>query len=633
VLSLEFTMRIRHWFFATFLAVLLLACVALGDQPGPADYRSPEQAITTTIVKGAEVTSIPNRPFLGIEVAADASGRLVVAELAASSPAAKAGVRKGDKLVRIGGVAVSDETALQRELSTKLPGDQVTLTLVRQDVELTATAVLAALSKPAIAPKQQTVSGLEVAKAKEGPGLAIEKIVPDSPAAKADLKVGDVIVKVDGTEVSVPAKLSEIVAAKKPGESITLAMLRGPWRADIKVVLANEQVGEKQPGGWDDRQGGGKGGKGGLQNWKKGVYRLAIICIEYPDQKHHPKITSAAWEDSLFSTGTYTKTNATGDAVHGSVNDLYMEQSFGKLRIEGKCFDFVEVSKKRTEYGNNNSKAILTEACDKLVEREGKEALANFDGVFFLYAGGLPPGTKRGGGSLYWPHRANFNYQGKGWPYFICPELNRGPGGDGAEKMYNTSVFAHEFGHMVGLPDLYARPEQPNIVGLWQWCLMSNQVANGRPQHASAWCKERLGWIEPAIIDPTVKQKLVLRPVQDSPKECFKVLIHRDGSEYLLLENRAKKGFDKSLPGEGLLIWRVVRGQPILEESHGIDGPSAPSSFPTSVPYPSAANDAFTPYTVPSSRSRLGGGLPVYITNIKRLSDGRISFHIGYEYQ
>jgi hypothetical protein len=51
------------------------------------------------------------------------------------------------------------------------------------------------------------------------------------------------------------------------------------------------------------------------------------------------------------------------------------------------------------------------------------------------------------------------------------------------------------------------------------------------------------------------------------------------------------------------------------------------------VPYPSKANNAFTPITTPSSRSAGGGGLPVYITNIRRLSDGRVTLHIGYEYQ
>jgi hypothetical protein len=169
--------------------------------------------------------------------------------------------------------------------------------------------------------------------------------------------------------------------------------------------------------------------------------------------------------------------------------------------------------------------------------------------------------------------------------------------------------------------------------GLGVWCAMANQAGNGRPQHFSAWSKERLGWVKPTTIDPAVKQKLVLAPVEDSPKECFKVLVRPDGSEYLLLENRKKKGFDQSLPAEGLLIWRVVGNRPVLQESHGVEGASGPRVFLNAVPYPSPANDAFTPFTTPSSRSQLGGGLPVYITNIRKLPDGRVAFHVGYEYQ
>jgi hypothetical protein len=111
------------------------------------------------------------------------------------------------------------------------------------------------------------------------------------------------------------------------------------------------------------------------------------------------------------------------------------------------------------------------------------------------------------------------------------------------------------------------------------------------------------------------------------------VLVKPDGSEYLLLENRRKKGFDQELPGEGLLIWRVVNNKPILEESHGVEGPSGPRVFMSAVPYPSPANNAFTPFTTPSSRSQMGGGLPVHITNIRRLADGRVTFYVGYEYE
>ena len=104
---------------------------------------------------------------------------------------------------------------------------------------------------------------------------------------------------------------------------------------------------------------------------------------------------------------------------------------------------------------------------------------------------------------------------------------------------------------------------------------MSNTFTTNRPQHLSAWSKEKLGWLKPTVIDPTVEQKLILAPIEDLPGECLKILVRSDGSEYFLLENRAKKGFDQDLPAEGLLIWRVVNDQPILEESHGVDGPPA----------------------------------------------------------
>jgi hypothetical protein len=186
---------------------------------------------------------------------------------------------------------------------------------------------------------------------------------------------------------------------------------------------------------------------------------------------------------------------------------------------------------------------------------------------------------------------------------------------------------------MLGLPDLYARPENPGSEGLDIWCAMSNQAGNGRPQHFSAWCKEKLNWTKPAVIDPTVKQKISLAPVESSPKECVKVLVRPDGSEYFLLEYRAKKGFDESLPAQGLLIWRVVGNRPILEEAHGVEGPAGPRVFRDYVPFPNESNRSFTPYTTPSSRSQLGGGLPVWITNIEKLPNGRIGFDIGYEYQ
>ena len=126
---------------------------------------------------------------------------------------------------------------------------------------------------------------------------------------------------------------------------------------------------------------------------------------------------------------------------------------------------------------------------------------------------------------------------------------------------------------------------------------------------------------------------MALAPIESSAKECFKVLVRPDASEYFLLEVRARKQFDADLPAHGLLIWRVVGNRPILEEAHGVEGPTGQTVHLGAVLYPSPANYAFTPDTIPSSRSPRGGGLPVHITDIRRLPDGRVSFRVGYGYE
>ena len=100
-----------------------------------------------------------------------------------------------------------------------------------------------------------------------------------------------------------------------------------------------------------------------------------------------------------------------------------------------------------------------------------------------------------------------------------------------------------------------------------------------------------------------------------------------DGSEYFLLENRQRIGFDASVPGTGLLIWRVVYGRPNPGsgqccEQLGTDV--------RNMPFPTAGNTSFTPFTRPSSAALTGNGLPVYLTNIRRLADGKVAFRIGY---
>lgn len=589
------------------------------DPADLAEYRTVRTSVTTTIQK--TTPAVAGQPsYLGIHVTAGKGDDVVIDQVAPGSPAAAAGLQAGDVLVRIEGQAVHGPDSVAGLLLVKAPDEKVKLGILRAGKPRDVTATLAAVSRPLKLTTERVTIGVRLGEPIGDVGAPISQVLSGSAAEKAGLKAGDLVLKIDGVSVTTPTRLADAIAEKKPGDAVTVVYLRNGKEATAKVEVTHDT-------GTGFRKGGGKQGwdNRALALWRKDVYRLAVICIEYPDAKHNDKVTAKDWEAALFSEKSYVKTSPTGQRVYGSLNDYYQELSHGKLRVKGKVFDWVQASRKRLEYsqgtGTANKSALLIEALDKIHARDGKDALKGYDGLFFLYAGERVRTTR---GGLYWPHRASVRHQGRSWPYFIVNE--------GGPRMSNISVICHEFGHLLGLPDLYARPENPGSEGVGTWCAMSNQNPNGRPQHFSAWCKEQLGWLTPAVIDPTVKQKLILGPIEDSARECFKVLLRPDGSEYLLLENRRKKGFDQDLPAEGLLIWRVVQNKPVLEESHGIEGPAGPRAFVSSVPYPSRSNDAFTPHTTPSSRSQLGGGWPVYITNIRQLPDGRISFHIGYKY-
>ena len=64
-------------------------------------------------------------------------------------------------------------------------------------------------------------------------------ILKDSPAAKAKLKAGDVIVRVDRDILDGTADLGEELSEYKPGSSVTLRVLRGTQDLDIPLVLGN----------------------------------------------------------------------------------------------------------------------------------------------------------------------------------------------------------------------------------------------------------------------------------------------------------------------------------------------------------------------------------------------------------
>jgi putative serine protease PepD len=69
-------------------------------------------------------------------------------------------------------------------------------------------------------------------------GAVVRRVETGSPADQAGLKVGDVIVSVDGTKVADAGALTEVIGGHRPGETVNLEYLRGGMHHNAKADLA-----------------------------------------------------------------------------------------------------------------------------------------------------------------------------------------------------------------------------------------------------------------------------------------------------------------------------------------------------------------------------------------------------------
>src|SRR5690606_20905602 len=84
---------------------------------------------------------------------------------------------------------------------------------------------------------QYPVIGATVRGTEAGDGARVQEITPGSPAAKSDLKVGDVIREVNGKPVSGSTEVVVAIRTYQPGETVTLTVRRGGKEMKIDVGL------------------------------------------------------------------------------------------------------------------------------------------------------------------------------------------------------------------------------------------------------------------------------------------------------------------------------------------------------------------------------------------------------------
>jgi M6 family metalloprotease-like protein len=413
-----------------------------------------------------------------------------------------------------------------------------------------------------------------------------------------------------------------------------------------------------------------------------------VLCGQYAD-KAAPDWPVGDLVDQLFSLD-YGASNALGQP--GSMREHYRDMSYGTFDLQGGVFGWFGVPENTAYYtSDDNGLGVdrasgetgafirhTLQAADpsvdfRLYDNDGPDNVPDSgddDGYVDLVMFVHPNEGGECGGSDIWSH--SFSYSG--WTQHGSPFVTNDIGANGQPLKVDDyvimpaiscfggrieiGVFSHEFGHALGLPDLYDRTalDPAGFVstgGMGLFCLMAAGSYGGDYSHPAtptqmcAWGKEQLGWLEPkqVVCDETV----ALYYQGDAP-EVLKMW--RDGdyshNEWFLVENRQRKKWDKYLLGEGLLITHVDNnvltqndeacpgGNPcpaghylvMVIEADGqweMQAAAAPVQGPwfgEAEDFFSAANNAtWHGSTLPSSRDHAGAETGVSVINIGQSGD------------
>jgi immune inhibitor A len=294
-----------------------------------------------------------------------------------------------------------------------------------------------------------------------------------------------------------------------------------------------------------------------------GTFNVLAICVDFSDQV--ASVAATDFDDLMFG------------AHAGTVRDFYSEMSYGNLdmvtvnlpsslgwmRAPSTYADYVNGAYGMGSYPNNTQKLCedLVELIDSLVDFSDYDNDNNgsVDGLVIVHTG--PGAELTGSPDDIWSHQWGF------WPpkskdgvsvssYTVQPEYWFTPGD------ITIGVYAHEIGHLFGLPDLYDTDGSSRGIG--RWSLMSNGSWNGSlgssPAHMDAWCKVQVGFVTPVVVGENTTGVQIPR-VEDSAKVFRLWAEGAGGDEYFLIENRQRSGYDAGLPSDGLLIWHIDETQ------------------------------------------------------------------------
>jgi immune inhibitor A len=311
-------------------------------------------------------------------------------------------------------------------------------------------------------------------------------------------------------------------------------------------------------------------------------WHIPVILVSFSD------------EPLAFDGGTFQHLlfDTTGTTATGSVFDYFRWASAGRLTVTGRVVATVRLSQPQSFYAGatsglrsstpNNSFGATRDALRACADTiDWRPFDVDLDGVvdvvWVVHAGVGAEAT--GNVDDLWSVTARMS---RGWresnPWYTkTPYAGGSPGQMLRIDLFamlperstfvegrpsEIGVFCHEFGHALGLPDLYSTdPFQRGNSGPGHWSLMGSggYGGDGRspqyPTHLGAWPLKHLGWDR--TVQPSQDATITLEPLVGTGAMVDWSFQGETSNDHFLIEYRTRTGFDRNLPHEGLIVYHL----------------------------------------------------------------------------
>jgi len=359
-----------------------------------------------------------------------------------------------------------------------------------------------------------------------------------------------------------------------------------------------------------------------------------VILVDFAD--NHADVATyppSHYQAMLFSVGSYPT---------GSMRDWYLENSYGQFNVTGSVTIWLRMPQLYSYYVDGqagfgtyprNAQKLAEDAVTaadpyvdfSLFDNDGPDGVPDsgdddgmVDALFVVHAG---PGREETGSSDDIHSHAWSMANPRSVDGVLAGRYSMEP--DNGKR----GVFGHEFGHVLGLPDLYDTDYSSSGAGYW--CMMASGSWGGgglTPVHFLSWCKAQLGFLEPVVL--RMNEVSVSFPdVETNPVSCVLWTGGYPGQQFFTVENRQQIGSDVSLPGAGLVICHVdetVSGNSndwhprvMVEQADGHFDLQYARGSDAGDPYPgTSGNRSFHLTSVPDSRDYAGAATQVAVLNV-----------------